>query len=81
MLEGKCPKCGYHRIGWALKWPRNQACPKCGIGLDITRDGRRVFTGYSPFTAEKYIVNLPDNVSSIPEEETDKFKEDKQDNS
>lgn len=60
MLEGKCPKCGYHCIGWALRFPRNQSCPNCGTGFEITQDGK-VFTGYSPFTAEKYFVNIPNN--------------------
>ena len=62
MLEGKCLKCGTHRIGWALLNPRHQTCPKCGAGLEITKDGRPVSRGYSPFTAERYLINPPTNV-------------------
>lgn len=53
MLEGICPKCGIHRYGWALLNPRYQTCPKCGAGLDILEDGRKVAKGFSPFTAER----------------------------
>ena len=63
MLEGKCPKCGTSFVGWALLSPRNQTCPKCGSGLEITEDGRQIYQGYSPFTAEKYIINMPDRIS------------------
>jgi len=64
MLEGKCPKCGHCFVGWALLNPRHQTCPKCGIGLEITEGGHRILKGYSPFTAEKYLIDLPNNVSS-----------------
>jgi len=56
MLEGKCPKCGTHRYGWALLNPRYQTCPKCGAGLEILEDGHRVAKGFSPFTAERLDV-------------------------
>ena len=59
MLEGKCTKCGTHRRGWALLNPRHQTCPQCGEGLVITEDGRKVAKGYSPFTAEKYLIKPP----------------------
>ena len=62
MLEGKCPKCGCYYVGWALVNPRNQTCSKCGVGLEITEDGHNVFTGYSPFTAERYVINPPSHV-------------------
>ena len=62
MLEGRCLKCGIHFVGWALLSPRNQTCPKCGAGLEITEDGNRVYRGYSPFTAERYLINPPTNV-------------------
>ena len=81
MLEGKCPKCGYHRVGWALRFPRHQTCSKCGIGLEITEDGRSVSTGYSPFTADKYSINLPTNVPPFHDEEKEILKEDKRDSS
>lgn len=54
--EGKCPHCSSHYCGWALKLPRHQMCPVCGVSLEITEDGRRFFTGYSPFTAEEYKI-------------------------
>ncbi len=38
-------------------------CPKCGTGLELKEGGRKVSTGYSPFTAEKYVIDLP---SSVP---------------
>jgi hypothetical protein len=63
VLEGKCQKCGYQCIGWALRFVRNQSCPKCGAGLEIREDGRRIKTGYSPFSAEKYSIDLPPNFS------------------
>ena len=62
MLEGKCLKCGTRFVGWALLSPRNQTCPRCGAGLEITEDGHRVYQGYSPFTAERYLINPPSNV-------------------
>ena len=67
MLEGKCPKCGFYRIGWALRNPRHQTCPKCGVGLEIT-DGHTVSTGYSPFTAESSFVDTP---PAVEEEESE----------
>ena len=36
MLEGKCPKCGFRRIGWAMNDLRHQTCPNCGTPLEIT---------------------------------------------
>ena len=57
MLEGKCPKCGYECIGWGLRFPRHQACGRCGAGLVITEDGKPMGTGYSPFTAEADVIN------------------------
>jgi ribosomal protein S27AE len=69
MLEGTCPKCGYHCAGWALHFPQNQMCPRCGTGLEITEGGRKATTGYSPFTADKYFVNLP---SSTPPQDKEK---------
>jgi hypothetical protein len=55
MLEGKCPKCGYECLGWGLRFPRHQACARCGSGLVITEDGKQVGVGYSPFTADKIV--------------------------
>ncbi len=53
MLEGKCPKCGLTRYGWALLNPRYQTCAACGVGLDICENGHKVMTGFSPFEAER----------------------------
>jgi hypothetical protein len=71
MLEGKCPKCKTSYFGWALRFPRHQVCPRCGVGLEILEDGRRVSQGYSPFAAKKHSVVLPTNASPTD----DKMKE------
>jgi len=39
------------------------------VELEITEDGRRVLAGYSPFTAERYSINPPTDVSSTPNRE------------
>jgi hypothetical protein len=44
-------------------------CPKCGIGLELKEGGRKVSTGYSPFTAEKYVIDLPTSVPSPHDKE------------
>ena len=75
MWEGRCPKCGYECSGWALRFLRNQSCPRCGTGLEITEDGRRVSTGYSPFTAKRYSINLPNKVPPSNDKEKDSRKE------
>lgn len=59
MIEGKCSKCGTLRYGWALLNPRYQACPTCGSGLDIYKDGRLVIKGFSPFTADRLDTDKP----------------------
>jgi len=66
MLEGCCPKCGTRRVGWALRFPRYQSCPECGTGLEITENGQPIGRGYSPFTAEEYIIRPR---TKIPAEE------------
>ncbi len=66
MLEGKCPKCGYECIGWGLRFPRHQACGRCGSGLLITEDGKPIGTGYSPFTAEHDVILNPQDKTSAP---------------
>jgi len=55
MIAGKCPKCGIDYFGWSLLNPRNQMCIKCGTALQIT-DGDSKFTGFSPFTADEYVI-------------------------
>lgn len=71
MLEGKCPKCGARYFGWALRFPRNQSCSRCGAGLEIIEDGHQVSRGYSPFTAKKYSINLPTNVPPAGDKKKD----------
>jgi len=63
MIEGKCLRCGASYFGWALQSPRNQSCPHCGAALKIYKNGKPVFEGYSPFTAEKYSLELPNDVN------------------
>ena len=76
MIEGKCPKCGYHFAGRALLFTRNQMCSYCGTALEIYQDGKRVPGGYSPFTAEEYTVNLPRSLSpTIRTEKSDKSED------
>ena len=70
MIEGRCPKCGTKYAGWALASERNQTCPKCGVALEVTVNGHR-FKGYSPFTAERYHVDVPDNVPSSGDKKND----------
>ena len=71
MLSGICPKCGYQCVGWALQFPRNQACPKCGSGLDIMQNGRKVADGYSPFTAEEYNVEPTHDAAATEDRKKD----------
>jgi hypothetical protein len=58
--EGFCSKCGIQRRGHALRIPRYQACPKCGEGLEIVVDGKRIGSGFSPFTADQDITKPMD---------------------
>jgi hypothetical protein len=51
-------------VGWSLRFPRNQACSNCGAALEIFEDGKRIATGYSPFSADKYSVKAPDTTPS-----------------
>jgi hypothetical protein len=69
VLEGRCLNWGYYCAGRALQSPRNQTCPRCGIGLEITENGWSISTGYSPFSADKYSIELCDNVSFFHDEE------------
>ncbi|MFC1953568.1 hypothetical protein ACFLVZ_00290 [Chloroflexota bacterium] len=64
MLEGRCPKCGYCRVGEALRMPRNQSCSICGASLDIYMDGKKITQGFSPFTAPKYSKGQSPGISS-----------------
>jgi len=68
MLEGRCPKCGYRYFGWSLRFPQNQSCTKCGSALDIYEAGQRISVGYSPFTAEKYSIDVPEGTQPVEEE-------------
>ncbi len=71
VLEGKCQNCGYQCVGWALRFVRNQSCPRCGAALEITEDGRRISKGYSPFSAERYSIDVPTNYSPSQNQEKD----------
>jgi hypothetical protein len=70
MLTGLCPKCGAHYYGWALKNPRQQMCGKCGTALKIMEEGQ-TFTGYSPFTADEYIIGQLSKSPSGNEQQRD----------
>jgi transcription initiation factor IIE alpha subunit len=70
MIEGRCAKCGTHHVGWALQFLRYQTCPRCGAGLDIYENGQLVAKGYSPFTAEEYVIKTPSVTASEEEEES-----------
>jgi ribosomal protein S27AE len=67
VIEGKCPKCGQQYWGWSLLNARNQSCTKCGAGLLIIEDGKKVIEGYSPFTAEEYKYKSPYKTTPDPE--------------
>jgi len=71
MLEGRCPKCGTRHVGWALHFERYQACPGCGTGLDIYENGKLTAKGYSPFTAEEYVLKPPSAIPAAGEERGD----------
>ncbi len=74
MFEGRCPKCGSRYSGWALRHPRHQTCPKCGIGLVIKDNKGKVIEGYSPFTVDQHIVKLPeDTAPHEPDDSTNKM--------
>lgn len=77
MLEGKCPKCGARYYGWALTMARHQMCDKCGVGLEITENGRALGTGYSPFSAEEYILK-PHPASPISQDKEKEKEKDKE---
>ena len=77
MLEGRCPKCGYRCYGWVLRFPRNQSCPKCGTALEIYEEGGHISKGYSPFTADKYVIDIPTNTKP-PQDKVRKSKEKEQ---
>jgi len=69
---GICPKCGVKKIGYALRYPRNQMCPRCGTGLKITEDEKQSpIDGYSPFTADRYYIK---NDQSLDKQKPSKDK-------
>ena len=67
MLEGRCKKCKTRYYGWALRFPRNQSCSKCGAALDIYEEGKYVSEGYSTFTTLKYVITIPNNTQPPPD--------------
>ena len=76
MLEGKCLKCGTQQIGWALLNLRHQTCPKCGSGFQISDGGRVIYEGYSPFTADEYLLDEPSDVGHPKDEEKESHVKD-----
>ena len=54
-------------LGLVVKEPRNQSCEKCGTGLLISEDGKKIVQGYSPFTAEEYKFKSPSQATPEPE--------------
>jgi hypothetical protein len=46
-LEGICPKCSTHYLGWALSSQKNQLCVKCGSSLVIRKDDILICGGFS----------------------------------
>ena len=73
---GLCPKCGTKRMGQALRFPRYQTCPKCGAGLEIIEGGKRIGSGFSPFTAEE--INIKPKIDTLKTKEQAKEKDIKQ---
>jgi hypothetical protein len=67
VFEGICPKCGIRHVGWALHFERYQFCTKCGTGLNIYEDGKLIGKGFSPFSAQKLIIDLPSKKVPIDE--------------
>ena len=60
---GICPKCGNKKIGYALRYPRNQMCPKCGVGMKIIEDEKQsIYDGYSPFIADQHYIQTNQRV-------------------
>jgi hypothetical protein len=58
VLEGNCPKCGYHTVGWALKYPQHKTCPKCGVGLKIIKDGHGIIRSESLYRVKEHIIDV-----------------------
>ena len=68
--------CGEARKLVKFVQPQHQMCPKCGAGLEIRNGERILLKGYSPFTADKYALNLPENIAHLIDEERNKYVED-----
>ena len=69
---GICPKCGNKKIGYALRYPRNQMCPKCGVGMKIIEDEKQsTYDGYSPLTADQYYIETGQSLDEekVPKDE------------
>ena len=71
MIVGTCIKCGCWYVGERLRFPQSQSCSLCGAALEIFENGIKISEGYSPFTAEKYYIDVPSNVPT-----PDKIKKD-----
>jgi hypothetical protein len=46
-------------------------CGKCGAALEIIEDDHQKFTGYSPFSAEEYIIKRATGDPSIDQKQKD----------
>ena len=57
---------------------RNQTCSNCGAALEIFQDGKRISVGYSPFTADRYVIEQPPKTKSSKHEDKDSSTPDKQ---
>ena len=55
VLEGKCPKCGLRRYGWALKTQPPKTCPNCGVLLEIKYIDDTIPESNAYFIADKYL--------------------------
>ena len=54
-------------------FPEISHAPKCGVALDIYEESKYVLEGYSPFTADKYVIDLSTNTQP-PSEKVRKGK-------
>ncbi len=69
MLEGKCPKCGYHCLGWALTNPEHQTCDQCGSKLVITEDRTKdgILLIHQPKNNKFQVVTAVDGQQALAE--------------
>jgi uncharacterized protein (DUF983 family) len=61
LLEGKCPKCGLRRYGWALKTQPPKTCPNCGEVLEIKDIDDTISESQTPFFTDKSFFKSNDS--------------------